>query len=432
MKKETRYYEVFPRLVQAGEKTMLTIHPLFDHCRFKAGQTYTVTLLPAEGLAGQVNWQDGQKVTLAPQNGDLQANFFFPEEQEYILLVETQGTGRPPAPTEFRLYALDADLFARRPYKGDMHMHTYYSDGKESPAYVAAACRKIGLDFMAITDHGQYAPSLEAISALAGVDTDLRVYPGEEVHPPENRVHMVNFGGRFSINDLFKSETYRAEVQALTEKYALPEGVDAYPLASCLWCFDKIREAGGLGIFCHPYWFSTRRYDVPHTLIDLIFECQPFDALELIGGYHRHETESNTLQVARYHEERARGRKIPVVGVSDSHGCEADLFGWYFTIIFAPSNDLPDLVASINHLYSVAVEALPGEPVRAHGPFRFVRYAQFLLREIFPMHDELCYEEGRLLMAHSAGDPAAASSLNRLKGRARKLYDRMWGSDLLD
>ncbi len=429
MKKESRYYEIYPRLVCAGRNTMITIRPLFDHCRFKAGQSYTITLFPAEGLSGQVNWQDVQKLSITPQNGKLQAEFTFAEEQEYVLLAEPQGMGRPAAHSEFRLYALDEDLFSHRPFKGDLHMHTHYSDGKESPAYVAAACRKIGLDFMAITDHGQYAPSLEAISAFAGVETDLRIYPGEEVHPPENRVHMVNFGGRFSINELFKSPAYQAEAQAIAAKCALPEGVDSYPLASCMWCFDKIRQAGGLGIFCHPYWFSSRRYDVPHTLVDQIFERQPFDALELIGGYHRHEVESNTLQVARFHEERARGRLIPVVGVSDSHGCETDLFGWYFTVVFAPSPDLPDLIASIKNLYSVAVEALPGETVRAYGPFRFVRYAQFLLREIFPLHDELCVEEGRLLEAHAAGDPEAAGSLHRLKGRTLQLYDRMWGLD---
>jgi len=35
---------------------------------------------------------------------------------------------------------------------------------------------------------------------------------------------------------------------------------------------------------------------------------QPFDAFELIGGFHPYELDSNTLQVARYHEERAQGR----------------------------------------------------------------------------------------------------------------------------
>jgi hypothetical protein len=208
----------------------------------------------------------------------------------------------------------------------------------------------------------------------------------------------------------------------------LPPEVDRYPYASCLWCYDQIRQAGGLGLFCHPYWLSRHRYDVPLYLTELILESQPYDALELIGGYHRFEIESNTLQVARYHDERARGKQIPVVGVSDGHGCERDeLFGWFYTIAFAPSSDLPDLIESIKDEYSVAVEALPGETARAFGPFRLVKYAQFLLREILPQHDELCVEEGRLMLAHAAGEATASAILGALKGRTSALYDHLWG-----
>ena len=77
-----------------------------------------------------------------------------------------------------------------------------------------------------------------------------------------------------------------------------------------------------MGIFCHPYWYSRQRYDVPITLTDLLFEHQPYDALEVLGGFHLYESESNVLQVARYHELRAQGKRIPIVGASDSHGCE--------------------------------------------------------------------------------------------------------------
>ena len=37
----------------------------------------------------------------------------------------------------FHVYALDEDLFALSPFKGDMHIHSTNSDGKNKPVEVA-------------------------------------------------------------------------------------------------------------------------------------------------------------------------------------------------------------------------------------------------------------------------------------------------------
>jgi hypothetical protein len=194
-----------------------------------------------------------------------------------------------------------------------------------------------------------------------------------------------------------------------------------------VWCFDKIREAGGLGIFCHPYWFNRFRYDVPEVLTGLIFDRQPYDALELIGGYYRSESISNHLQVARYHEEQSQGKRIPIVGVSDAHGCDTGaLFGWYTTLVFSPSSSFTDIKESIMDLYSVAVETVPGNVALAHGPFRLVKYSQFLLREILPAHNALCYEEGLQMQAYVQGDGAALGKLRTWHGRVAAYYQHIW------
>jgi hypothetical protein len=240
---------------------------------------------------------------------------------------------------------------------------------------------------------------------------------------------MINFGGRFSINDLFADEAAYLSGVAEVERTLgdlMIEG-DRYPYASSVWCFNKIREAGGLGIFCHPYWFVGHRYEPSGTLTSLLFSRRPFDAFELIGGYRKFELESNTLQAARYHEECLRGGPMPIVGVSDAHGCNPDdLFGWYYTIVFSPSNELADLIASVKAGCSVAVEALPDESARPHGPFRLVKFARFLLREFFPGHDALCGEEGDRLLAHADGDAAAAAAMPALRARSRARSEAVW------
>ena len=74
----------------------------------------------------------------------------------------------------------------------------------------------------------------------------------------------------------------------------------------------------------------------------------------------------------------------------------------------------------------MAVEAIKGERPRPFGPFRLVKYTHFLLREIFPQHDELCLVEGLLMIQHAAGDTSAAAKLRLLQGQVAQFYGRCW------
>jgi hypothetical protein len=433
----TELLQITPRIVKTGCLTTVNFESQwFDNHHIPP---------PDSVIISNVSGHPYQTIGVIPDQvylkhkGDLyQLHYTFPNEGEYLLLLDT-----PSGIEIISLYAVENDLFHRRPYRGDVHMHSNRSDGKENPSYVAAACRRIGLDFMALTDHWKYAPSLEAIQAFKHVTVDLRIYPGEEVHiPPRtshhnlekvtNSIHIVNFGGQFSINDWIRENNmiFDHEVKVrMGQLIHFPSNLDKRSYAECVWCFDKIREAGGLGIFCHPYWINRYRYDIPETLTNLLFEYQPYDALELLGGYHRSEFPANHLQVARYHEERGKGKRIPVVGVSDAHGCNTgELFGWYTTLVFSPSLDFMSLKQSIMDLYSVAVESVPGSDTRAHGPFRLVKYAQYLLQNILPVHDALSYEEGLQMTAYLNDDKEALSQLQKFQGRVTAFFNRMWDS----
>jgi hypothetical protein len=419
-------FEVVPCIVRSGETIEIVIHPLSEDAAFASGRTYVVTYTPMEDQGSFSAFGARYEPAFRVTDGELRITQCFEGEQEHGLFVEElRSTERVPV-LDARIYSVDADLYDRRPLKGDLHIHSNRSDGREPPAHVAAACRRIGLDFMAVTDHRLYEPSLEAQAAFAGLPVDLAIYPGEEVHPPDNDIHIINFGGSRSVNARFADPGWRQEVDGMARGLTgLPSKLDPYLYASALWTFRAIRACGGLGIFCHPYWIDRRRYHIPGSLTDHVFEEQPYDAFEAIGGYHRWEAESNALQAARYHEETLRGKRIPVVGVSDAHGCEwEELFGWYFTIVFAASAALRDLMGAIKDLWSVAVEALPGAPVRVHGPMRLVKYAHFLLREFFPGHDALCREEGEAMFAYLAGDAGARDTLASLQGQTLEQHRR--------
>lgn len=438
IKQQNADYRIFHRIVLKETNVKMHIRALYDDCRFSSEKKYEVIHIPMEHVwdagdgAGEGNSDEIPDMRIISDirvvDGTLQFCCRFPGEQEHCITVEEIEGDTKKHIGDFHVYSVDRDLFERMPYKGDLHIHSRYSDGIEPPAYVAAACRRIGLDFMAVTDHFQYLPSVEALEAFKGIRTGFLICHGEEVHPPQSTVHIVNFGGKFSVNELFNKQEYYDDLAAMDKAMEeTPADISRRQYLSCVWCFNKIREAGGLGIFCHPFWVYLNRYDVSSRLVSYIFKKQPFDAYELLGGYPLAEINSNTLQVAYYNEMRSQGKKIPVVGASDSHGCETgELFGWYYTIVFSKKLELSEIINSIKDLYSVAVEALPSQTAKVYGPFRLVKYALFLIKYVLPEHDDLCYKQGEWMLRHLDGDRDAADKIAELEEQLLDKFESNW------
>ncbi|MBQ4226781.1 MAG: hypothetical protein II697_01140, partial [Clostridia bacterium] len=65
---------------------------------------------------------------------------------------------------------------------------------------------------------------------------------------------------------------------------------------------------------------------------------------------------------------------------------------------------------------------------RLVGEMRLVRYANFLLKNYFPIHDEAVAEEGRLMKLCHTGTPEekaqALKTLATLKGRTKALLQK--------
>ncbi|MEG1699039.1 MAG: hypothetical protein RR271_05385, partial [Oscillospiraceae bacterium] len=72
---------------------------------------------------------------------------------------------------------------------------------------------------------------------------------------------------------------------------------------------------------------------------------------------------------------------------------------------------------------SVAIDSYVGAHYHVHGEYRLASYAAFLLEEYFPLHQELCKEEGRLMRRLVAGDKSAANAVNALSGRCNTLLE---------
>ena len=325
------------------------------------------------------------------------------------------------------------DLACRYPLRGDFHLHTTRSDGQEPPHIVCANYRKKGYDFLVITDHDRYYPSLEAIAFYKDVKIPLNILPGEEVHLPGTKVHIVNAGGLFSVNGLlpmkenyldtngeiskrrfdesvnpptvYEMNDFWAEIHAIEEglkKDGFPDSVDACSYAVCLWIFDKIRQAEGLGIFCHPYWINDL-YQIPEEFTLHMLKNHPFDAFEVLGGENYYQ--QNGFQTAMYYEEYKQGRVHPIVGSTDSHSSIARNRNYDIcsTIVFAKSNTRVDILNAVHEKYSVAVDTISKE-YRLVGEYRLQKYAAFLMERYFPIHDKQAFIDGELLYQYAVGN----------------------------
>ncbi len=450
MKRELLNYDIFPKVIPTGTEKTITVKPRGGHAAFVPEKEYqigicTTTLGNPNTYPSRTNYVE--YTVLPDANGCLCITHTFRTECEYFIRIHADGKRI----VQLSVYAVDEDLVGRYPYMGDMHMHSTMSDGKEHPFIVAANYRKAGYDFMAITDHRRYYPSLETIAFYKDMNLDLQLYPGEEIHLPGNDIHIVNFAGDYSINGLLESsdqykergsdpvwrsvdgtcppvlsvEAYEAEVHALAETLNIPEHIEKFQYASCVWILNHIKKANGLGIFAHPYWINNV-YQVPEDFTDYLFETQPFDAFEVFGGLTYFQ--QNGFQVQKYHDFCAKGKRIPIVGNTDTHGSTPYNADWHSarSMVLAYANTRDEIVSAVKACYNVAVQDIR-EHVEVLGSLRMMKYCWFLYEHYFPLHDELCFEEGRLMKEYACGDEEAAALLRQIGKRMetlrRKYFD---------
>ncbi len=452
-------YDIYPKVIPAGRETEITIRPLGARRQFHPGEDYSVTVKAIDG--GKPEYFPStaefvQRAARCGEDGCLRFTHAFTSEQQYFVDVDYQNHRGQSARERFSVYCVEGELARRYPYIGDLHLHTCCSDGGQEVETVCANYRRWGYDFLAITDHRRYYPSLRAMRFVGSLPSDLTVLPGEEVHLPKAfdqyiDPHIINIGGRYSVNALIPRDDcpdvslkdedrsldgvcppvmtqaeYEAKITAAMDEVAIPDGLDRVPAGGIKWAYDEIRRAGGLAIWPHPTWIHDV-YHNPELLQNFMVENRIFDAFEVLGGENYNE--QNGFQTVRYYEDKARGYRYPVVGSTDSHNSNAYARNALIcsTIVFAPKCECAPLLDAIRDYYSVAVDTISKE-FRLVGEMRLVRYANFLLKNYFPIHDEAVAEEGRLMKQYAAGSPeekeSALKTLSTLKGRSAALLKK--------
>ena len=422
-KRSLSKYSITPKLIRIGVLENIKITPIGKHMLFDDNTEYTVTVVPMEMYDETYIEQSIQfdSFKLHSENGVLSFSYTFPEEQEWIISISCEAEPQKlKKPIQLHVFSLEQDLYELNPYRGDLHAHSVCSDGTEDPAIVAANYRKEGFDFFALTDHHQWQPSDYMIDVFSKIPCGFKMFHGEEVHL-RGVIHVVNFGSKYSVNELYKNNAEKYHTQLTEEAKTITTPKYVNPLEYCYrkWIYNEIGKAGGITIVPHPFWIhSPGIYNMNTKMLEYVFKTGIFDAFELVGGQSVHE---NNIQEAFWQQMRADGVNIPIVGSSDSHGTDkANYFCISKTVVFAKDMELDSIVNAIKNGYSVAIDEPYGEEYRVLGSYRMVKYARFLMEYYFPGHDELCYEEGRLMREYALGDEHSGKTLATLSDRCDK------------
>ncbi len=168
-------------------------------------------------------------------------------------------------------------------YRGDGHLHTVHSDGRRTPAELAAAARAAGLDFFISTEHNTSSASLQW-GEHAG--DDLLIVNGEEVTTRSG--HWPAWGlpvGKWI------DWRYRADAPRAFRRFA-----------------DDVHDAGGLVVAAHPF--------APCFACSWEFSYELADAVEVWNGPWTLDDEA---AVITWDGLLRNGKFVPAVGNSDAH-----------------------------------------------------------------------------------------------------------------
>lgn len=404
-------YQIFPSVFPADTETEVTIVPTEKAFLFFEDKEYTLTVIPVNGDEIQYKAPTlHDTFTVKAKDGVIRFNYTFKDEQEHKIILKLEEVKLQI----FTVYSLLPDLYELRPLKGDLHAHSYRSDGKRDPAALAGHFREQGFEFFALTDHNRYYPGGEIDETYADVKLGVLRVPGEETHTPGSVVHIVHVGGNASVDEIYvnESEKYEKGVALCLERVPadVPEQYrERY--ARAMWATEEIHKVGGLAIFPHPYWRpgASMAYNVRDEFAKILLKSGMFDAYELVGGMGQ---DGVNRSIALYNDLRAEGLSIAVVGSSDVHKLiNNEEFPHHYTICFAKENESGAILDAIKSHNSVAVEENGiGYEIdyRCYGSLRLVSYAQFLLRYFYPQLIRICAGEGIAMRAYAIGDAPAS------------------------
>ena len=201
------------------------------------------------------------------------------------------GNSRAHSTTIIVEIELELVPFHQRILKGDIHGHSFYSDGRHSIEAKIDMARTSNLDFIAFTDHNSVAQN-----SCLPIEPDILLLPSCEITTYNGHINI--FGYRKKLIPNFACHSSEEVHQVLTElkrlgvHLQLNHPIRLGDVAGCRWNWDY---------------------------------KMPFDWMEIWNGKWN---QNNVANVALWQSFLEQGRFIPAVGNSDFHTIDTNRHGY--------------------------------------------------------------------------------------------------------
>lgn len=297
------------------------------------------------------------------------------------------------------LFCLDEAMIKLRPLKGDLHMHSIYSDGKTTPFAMALASLEAGMDFISVTDHDSYKGSQKAIEKVKKHNIDLLVLAGEEVSVggradisiSQGNGHILSINANKSIEEQRKnSKKYDLELKKIAralKKEKLDKNINLLHYAKNIWVINKIKEAKGISILAHPNWvYRDGKYHLHQAFYKEMLKSSHLNGVEVFGEEkikeHNNMTHLTALQT------KNRYKYLAPFANSDAHDSDHEV-GARFTILFVKEKTAENIITAIKEGLTCAIFKRDNYEHQFIGKDDLAQYVYFLIKEYYPRHYKL-------------------------------------------
>ena len=143
---------------RSGRRAILSVQQTEVDVRIAAPEEYGAVLFRTTGSRAHVAALARRRALpgFAAREEQIYAHVGLP----YVPAELRQGDGELEAAAANRL----PRLVAREHIRGDLHMHSTYSDGRDTVATMVAECCALGYEYIAITDHSESAAAMRTVT----------------------------------------------------------------------------------------------------------------------------------------------------------------------------------------------------------------------------------------------------------------------------